>query len=148
MPGESSKASPKEYVYNRVPGLTHFPYPARDEEWHQELQVSQPWPRLGARHSAYAAASPASLGGLGAWYNLSYAELHEDARENPAATSSEGLSFLSGPVGAQGGTACCVYPSCARLQVQLTIKKMSCYWLMEEGNVHLLSSPSSLPKEE
>lgn len=37
--GESTKASPKEYIYYRVPGLTHFPYPARDEEWHQELWV-------------------------------------------------------------------------------------------------------------
>lgn len=54
---------------------------------------------------------------------------------------------LWGSAGDQRGTVCCVSASCARLRVCLTIKKMSCYWLMEEGNVHLRSSPPSLPKE-
>lgn len=29
-----------------MPGLTHFSYPARDEEWHQELPVSQAGPAV------------------------------------------------------------------------------------------------------
>lgn len=58
--------------------------------------MSQPRPQSGARHRAYAAASPASPGKLGVWRNPLYAKLNEDAGENSAAASSKGRIFLSG----------------------------------------------------
>lgn len=85
--GESTKASPKDYVYCRVPGLTHFSYPARDEEWHGELPVSQARPRR--CHAGNKGSSPAGTG-----HSASH-QTQGRRRRKRRSTGSKGLTLLS-----------------------------------------------------
>lgn len=50
-----------------MPGLTHFSYPARDEEWHQELPVSQAGPRANAAAPAGPAGAQRSASHPAQW---------------------------------------------------------------------------------
>lgn len=69
--GESTKASPKDDAYCRVPGLTHFSYPARERNGSRSCQgpalpaVPRGERAQRARGSPSAAAAPSSVKVLG-----------------------------------------------------------------------------------
>lgn len=67
--------------------------------------------------------------------------------KNSAATSSEELTPASVFCWAISGAESVVFTLLRSPPGSSDNKKMSCYQLVEEGNVHLLSCPPSLPKE-